>query len=87
MIGCRIKKFSLEILAILLLFVVTATTLMQGKDGGEIVYEYGMPFQAYMIKDTLKDLAADAEELDDVDEKLELYEDTIDEIVGMDDNE
>ena len=86
-LGCKMKKFAVELLAILLLFGVTGTTLLQGKHGGEIVYEHGMPFQAFKIKNTLKGLSADADEVEDADEKLEVYEDAIDEIVGMDEQE
>ena len=86
-VACKMKKFGLELLAILLLLGVTATTLLQGKHGGEIVYEYGMPFQTYMLKDSLKDLVSEISELEDGEEKLELYEDTLDEIVGMEDDD
>ena len=41
MIGCRMNKFALEAVAIVLLLGATATTLLQGKDGGELTYEYG----------------------------------------------
>ena len=79
-IGCRMKKFALEALAIVLLLGVTATTFLQGKDGGEIVYNYGMPFKAYMIEDTLKEAAATAEEEEECDAQVEAYEDAIDTI-------
>ncbi len=41
MIGCRMNKFILEAVAIVLLLGATATTLLQGKHGGELTYEYG----------------------------------------------
>jgi len=56
------------------------TTFLQGKHGGEIVYNYGMPFKAYMIEDTLKEAVATAEEAEEDDAKVEAYEDAIDEI-------
>ncbi len=40
-IGCQLKKFGIEALAILLLLGATAVTFVQGKDGGELTYEYG----------------------------------------------
>lgn len=53
-IGCRAKKFGLEALAIVLLIVATATTFVQGKHGGEIVYEHGQPFQMSQLTKYLK---------------------------------
>jgi uncharacterized membrane protein len=79
-VGCRMKKFSLELVAIVLLLGATATTFLQGKDGGEIVYNYGMPFKAYMIQDSLQEAVATAEEADECDAQVEAYEDAIDDI-------
>ncbi len=79
-IGCRMKKFALEALAVVLLLGVTATTFLQGKDGGEIVYNYGMPFKAYMIEDTLKEAAATAQKEEECDAQVEAYEDALDTI-------
>jgi uncharacterized membrane protein len=79
-IGCKAKKFALEVLAIILLFVATGVTFLQGKHGGEIVYNYGMPFKAYMIQDSLKEAAASAAKTDEDDAKVEIYEDAIDDI-------
>jgi len=82
-VGCRMQKFALEALAIVLLLGATATTFLQGKDGGEIVYNYGMPFKAYKIEETLKKAAATAEEEDECDAQVEAYEDAIDEIDSL----
>lgn len=79
-VGCRLKKFALEAVAIILLIGAMLTTFLQGKHGGEIVYNYGMPFKAYMIEDTLKEAVATAEEEEEDDAKVEAYEDAIDEI-------
>ena len=79
-IGCKMKKFMLEAVAVFLLLAVTATTFLQGKMGGELVYNYGMPFKSYTIEKTLKNAAANAEEAEEDDEIVELYEDAIDEI-------
>ena len=78
--GCKMKNFALEALAIVLLLGATATTFLQGKHGGELVYNYGTPFKAYMIMDSLQEATATAEESEDDAEKLEAYEDAIDDI-------
>lgn len=81
--GCKMKRFALEALAILLLFGATATTLLQGKHGGEIVYNYGMPFKAYMIEDSLNEATKAAEDTESDELKVEVYEDAIDDINSL----
>jgi len=78
--GCKMRNFAIEALAVVLLLGATAVTFAQGKDGGEIVYNYGMPFKAYMIEDSLKDAYNDAEEAEEDEAKLEIYEDALDDI-------
>ena len=78
--GCQLRNFAIEALAIVLLLGATAVTFAQGKDGGELVYNYGMPFKAYMIEDSLKDAVSDAQEAEEDSEKVEVYEDAIDDI-------
>ena len=39
--GCQMKKFQLEAVALILLLAATGTVFVQGKDGGELTYEYG----------------------------------------------
>jgi len=80
LVGCKMKKFALESLAIVLLLAATGATLFQGKMGGEITFNYGMPFKAYMIEDSLKEASANAEEAEDDAAKVEVYEDAIDDI-------
>jgi uncharacterized membrane protein len=80
MAGCLMKKFIIEAVAIVLLLGATVVTFAQGKDGGEIVYNYGMPFKAYMIEDSLKDAYNDAEAEEEDEAKLEIYEDVLDDI-------
>lgn len=80
MAGSIMKKFAIEALAVVLLLGATVVTFAQGKDGGEIVYNHGMPFKSYMIEDSLKDAVLEADELEEDSEKVEIYEDTIDEI-------
>jgi len=79
-VGCKTKTSKLEALAILLLFVTTGATFLQGKHGGELVYNYGMPFKAYKIEETLKNAQQNAQESDDDAQKVEIYEDAIDNI-------
>ncbi len=86
-LGCKMKKFSLEALAVILLLGATGATLLQGKHGGEIVYEYGMPFKAYMMQDTLSTALADASESEDADEKIEFLTDAINEVIGTEEEE
>ena len=81
--GCQMKKFAIEALAIILLVAVTLTTFLQGKMGGELVYNYGMPFKSHVIQKTLKKAYENAEETEDSDEKVEFYEDAIDEIDSL----
>jgi len=82
-LGCKMKKFALEAVSIVLLLGVTVTTFAQGKMGGELVYNYGMPFKAYMIQDTLKEAVNAVEDTEDPDEKIEAYEDAIDDIESI----
>ena len=83
MIGCLSKKFVLEVVAILATFVISGVVLLQGKDGGELVYEYGQPFQSHMIKQTLKEATLSAEDAEECDEKVEAYEDAIDSVENI----
>ena len=39
--GCKMNKFGIEAVAVVLLLGATATTFVQGRDGGELTYEYG----------------------------------------------
>ena len=84
--GCKMRNFAIEALAVVLLLGATAVTFAQGKDGGEIVYNYGMPFKAYMIEDSLKDAQSEAEEAEEDEEKLEIYEDALDDITTISQN-
>ena len=79
-VGCKTKKFALEALAVILLLGTTVTTFLQGKDGGEIVYNFGMPFKAYKIQTILDKAKATAEDEDEDENKVEAYEDAMDEV-------
>lgn len=82
-LGCKMKKFAIEAVAVVLLLGASATTFIQGKMGGELVYNYGMPFKAYMMQDTLREAVNVAEGTEDADEKIEAYEDAIDDIESI----
>jgi len=81
--GCLLKKFAIEAVAVILLLAATAMIFVQGKDGGEIVYNYGQPFKAPTILDTLKEASATAEESEECDAKVEVYEDAMDTIGSL----
>ncbi len=82
-LGCQLKKFSLQAVAIVLLFAATAFVFVQGKHGGEIVYNYGQPFKAHVIMDTLNEAVSTADNTEECDEKVEAYEDAVDEAASM----
>jgi uncharacterized membrane protein len=80
LLGWKLNKFRLEAVAIVLLLIVTATALVQGKDGGELVYKHGTPFKSFSILETLNDAALDEQEEDHADSKLEVYQDALEDI-------
>jgi len=66
--GCKMKNFAIQALGIILTVGVMATTFLQGKHGGEIVYEHGKPFQMtqlqnYIENDEDLDMADDEEKV------------------------
>jgi len=69
--GCRLKKFGLEALAIVLLIGAMFTTFLQGKHGGEIVYDYGKPFQMQQLTNYLNN-DDDLGMADDVDGAIDM---------------
>ena len=85
-IGCRMKNFALQALSIFLLLGATATTLYQGKMGGQIAYNYGMPFKSYMTMDSLNEANKAADDEDDADAQVEIYQDAIDDISSLSDD-
>ena len=80
LVGCKMKNFTIEAIAVILLLGATATTFLQGKHGGELVYNHGTPFKSYMIMDSLKEATETVQEAEDDAEKLEAYEEAIDDI-------
>jgi hypothetical protein len=79
MAGCKMKNFAIEAIAVILLLGATGATLYQGKLGGEITYNHGMPFKAYTMEEWLNDAVVAAEE-DSDEAKVTVYEDAIDDI-------
>ncbi len=84
LVACKLQKHLIQVVAVLLLVAISAVTMFQGKLGGEIVYNHGTPFKSYMIMDSLTEAAANAEEAEDDEGKLEAYEDAIDDIKMLD---
>ncbi len=80
LIGSKLNKFTLEVVAIVLLLIVTAATFLQGKDGGELVYKHGTPFKSFSMLETLNDAALDEQAEEDLDSKLEVYQDALEDI-------
>lgn len=78
--GAKMKTFIIEALAIALLLSATLVTFVQGTDGGELVYEHGMPFKAYIIEELINDAVLSAQEAESADEKVEIYEEAIENI-------
>ncbi len=69
--GCKMRKSGIQIAGILLTIGVMAVTFLQGKHGGEIVYEHGNPFQVAQLE---KYMASDDFDMADDDEKVELIQ-------------
>ena len=80
LIACKLNKHIIQVIAIVALVIVSATTMFQGKLGGELVYNHGTPFKSYMIMDSLTEAATAAEEAEEDEAKLEAYEDALDDI-------
>jgi len=79
-VGCRMKNYVLQALGVLAMVAVMLTTFLQGKDGGEIAYEYGMPFKAYKMHKVLNQAAAQADKQDESDDQVDTYDDAVDNI-------
>ncbi len=82
-LGCQLKKFAIEAIGIVLLLAATVMVFVQGDHGGKVVYNYGMPFKAYMMQDSLKEASQSADEADNCDDKVSAYEDAIFDINGV----
>ncbi|MBD3796802.1 MAG: hypothetical protein IE887_03495 [Campylobacterales bacterium] len=72
--GCKLKKFGLQALGIVFTVVVMAVTFLQGKHGGEIVYEHGKPFQMTQLE---KFMSGDELDMADDEEKQAMIKEKI----------
>ena len=91
-IGCKMKKSGIQIFGILLTIVVMAVTFLQGKHGGEIVYEHGAPFQMtqltkYISNDEDFDMADDEEKVGLIQEQISVINEKTCEKIGCADEE
>ncbi|WP_297484233.1 DUF2231 domain-containing protein [Sulfurimonas sp.] len=91
-IGCRMKKGGIQIFGILLTIAVMAVTFLQGKHGGEIVYEHGNPFQMtqlkkYIANDEDFDMADDDEKVELIQKQISVINETTCEKIGCEDKE
>jgi len=82
MISCKLKKYAIQAVTVIALLALSATVLYQGKMGGEIVYKYGTPFKSFIIMESLNEANTAAEDEDEDEAKVELYQDAIDEIIS-----
>jgi len=85
--GCKMKKSALQTIGILLTIVVMGVTFLQGKHGGEIVYEYGNPFQMTQLKNYIAndedfDMADDEEKAGLIQKQISLINKTTCEKIG-----
>lgn len=79
-IACKLNKHVIQVVAVVGLIAVSGATMLQGKMGGELVYNHGTPFKSYMIMDSLTEASANANEAEEDEAKVEAYEDAIDDI-------
>jgi uncharacterized membrane protein len=80
MISCKLNKYVVQVATVVALLALSAATLYQGKIGGELVYKHGTPFKSFLIMDSLNEAAISAEEEDEDEAKLEVYQDAVDDI-------
>ena len=85
-VGCRMHNYAIQALSVVLIIGAMATTLYQGKMGGKIAYNYGMPFKSYMTMDSLNEANKAADDEDDADAQVEIYQDAIDDITSLSDD-
>jgi len=85
-IGCRMHNYTIQALSVVLIVGAMATTLYQGKMGGQIAYNYGMPFKSYLTMDSLNEANKAADDEDDADAQVEIYQDAIDDITSLSDD-
>ena len=79
-VACKLQKFSLTAITVIAVLILSATTLFQGKMGGQLVYKYGTPFKSFLIMESLHEATASVEDEDEDEAKVEIYQDTLDDI-------
>jgi len=82
MVACKLKKYTIQLLTVIALLALSASVLYQGKMGGEIVYKYGTPFKSFIIIESLNEANTAAEDEDEDESKVEVYQDAIDDILS-----
>jgi len=80
MISCKLNKYIIQVATVVALLALSATTLYQGKLGGELVYKHGTPFKSFLIMDSLNEATTTAEDEDEDEAKVEIYQDALDDI-------
>ena len=80
MAGCKLRKFGLQAFGIVLTIVVMLATFVQGKHGGELVYEHGKPFQMTQLQ---KFMQSDDFDMADEEEKTTLIKEQISSIAEV----
>ena len=80
MISCKLNKYIIQVVTVIALLALNAATFYQGKIGGELVYQHGTPFKSFLIMDSLNEASVSAQEEEEDEAKLEVYEDAIDDI-------
>jgi len=83
-ISCKLNKYTIQALTVVSLLAISATTLYQGKMGGALVYKHGTPFKSFLIINSLNKAVAEAEEEDEDETIVEIYQDAIDNITQHD---
>ena len=78
------KRKVVEIVLAVALVLVSGFMLVQGKEGGEIVYEHGTLFEGHELKDILKESLVDLADSDDQEESLEILKDAIESALKKD---
>ena len=70
-VGCLKNMFKVELIAVLLLLVLSGATLFQGKMGGQLTFDYGTHVSGYVDGQKCIKEAAEMEDDEDEDEEDE----------------
>jgi uncharacterized membrane protein len=72
-----IRKKVVDVIVFIALLATSAMMLVQGNEGGEVVYEHGTLFEGHEMKDVLKESLSEVKDAEDDAEALEIYKDAI----------